>query len=266
MLGSVKHSSHPKAKTILEAIQNTVTFPKKVQNLNILRKKKCLIAPRFGGRTIYLWVKGKTRVWIDRKNVYLVNTNLPEYARNGILLSGELYKNDHNKWVMAFEDVMMYNGDLVTSKGSFVKRQEIVRKIVSDLQKGADSKIDPGVFCVKPWYSPKEYPENIRCQEWTKQPDWVIIWAEDRMRDNLGGFWFCKIRDTTSKDVYRISRSDDPNPDQYDLLDTDGNIVNKACVRTLRASQWLKSLKDGTRVKCRIVAGISNPEPYEIAE
>jgi hypothetical protein len=265
MLGTVKHTTHPKTRQLLEAVSNTVPFPKKIQSLDILRKRRCLIAPRFGGRSIYLWVKGKTRVWVDRKQVYLVNTSLPDYTRDGTLMCAELFKNDNNKWVMAFEDIIIYKGDTSIGKGSFEKRQEILREIVSDLLKGADTKSDPGVFCVKPWYTPNEYPEKIKNTEWSKNPDWAIVWAEDDKRDNVGSFWFCKTRDTSTSNVYRISRSSDPNPDQYDLLDSDGNIVHKACVRTLRASQWLRALEDGSRVKCRNVPGIVNPEPYEMA-
>jgi hypothetical protein len=105
----------------------------------------------------------------------------------------------------------------------------------------------------------------FRKNEWCKIPDWVILWAEDRDRENVGSFWFCKTQDSTEKDVYRITRASDTNPDQYDLLDTDGNIVHKACVRSLRTSQWLRGIEDGTRVKCRNVPGIPNPEPYAIA-
>jgi hypothetical protein len=255
MLGNVKHSSHPKGDAILKGIQNAVMFPKKVQNLNILRKRQCLVAPRFGGRTIYLWVKGKTRVWVDRKNVYTMNTHVPKYTSEGTLASAELYKNDCGNWVLAFEDMIMYKGDLGFAKKPFPERQATLCTFVRDLLQSANAKIDPGVFCVKPWYTPKVYGEKYRSIEWTKTPEWVLIWAN--------GFWFCKIQDTTSQNVYTIQRASDTNPDQYDLLDTNGIIVHKACVRTLRASVWLRSLKDGTRVKCRNIQGIENPEPYE---
>lgn len=266
MFGSRKHKEHPNKDKILKSIRETGTFPKKVQNLDLLRKKQCLIAPRFGGRSVYLWVKGKTRVWIDRKNVYLVNTNLPVYSTEGFLLNAELYKNDCNQWVIAFEDIQMHKGIMLENTNtSFVKRQEYVREFVGDLIKGSDPVNDPGVFCVKPWYKPGLFKDKIKTSEWTKKPEWAIIWAEskDRKKHTMG-FWFCKIKDDSNKNVYRIVKSDDPNPDQYDLLDNDGNIVSRACIRSMRMSLWLQDLVDGTRVRCRSIPGMKNPEPYEI--
>lgn len=266
MFGSRKHKEHPKKDKILKSIRETVSFPKKVQNLDLLRKKKCLIAPRFGGRSVYLWVKGKTRVWIDRKNVYLANTNLPVYSNEGFLLSAELFKNDFNQWVVAFEDIQVHKGTTIDNINiSFSQRQEYLREFVEDILKGSDPMNDPGVFCAKPWYTPNVFKEEIIKKEWTKTPEWAIIWAESKDQQKYtSGFWFCKIKNDTDKDIYRIARSDDPNPDQYDLLDTEGNIVSRACVRSMRMSLWLRDLSEGTRVRCRNVPGIKNPEPYEL--
>lgn len=268
MFGGRKHNVHPKKDTILQGIRQSISFPKKVQNLGLLRKKQCLIAPRFGGRSVYLWVKGKTRVWIDRQNVYLVNTNLQEYTREGFLVSAELFKNDNHQWVIAFEDLIQYKGTRIQS---FTEKQTRLREFVSDLNKGSDPLNDPGIFCVKPWYSPREFTKAIQSREWTKKPEWAIIWAENKdsqgQRGRQGhtkGFWFCKIRDTSEKNVYRIVRANDSNPDQYDLLDTSGNIVSRACVRSMRLSRLLNGIKDGTQVRCKNVPGIKNPEPYEI--
>jgi hypothetical protein len=267
MFGGRKHKEHPKKDTILKSIRDRVTFPKKIQNLDILRKKQCLIAPRFAGRSVYLWVKGKTRVWIDRKNVYLVNTNLPVYSKDGILANAELYKNDEDKWVIAFEDLMIYKGDVLdTPDVSFTKRQMVLREFVGDLQRGSDPVNDPGVFCVKPWYTPKIFQDKIRKNEWKKKPEWAIVWAQTpgSSKSHTQGMWFCRIQDTSFKNVYRIVRSSDTNPDQYDLLDTGGKIVSRACVRSMRVSKWLKGLEDGTHVRCKNIQGIKNPEPYEI--
>jgi hypothetical protein len=266
MFGGRKHKEHPKKDKILTSIRDTVTFPKKVQNLDLLRKKQCLIAPRFAGRSVYLWVKGKTRVWIDRKNVYLVNTNLPTYSSEGFLLSAELFKNDCNQWVVAFEDIQVYKGNTLDNvEVSFVKRQEYLREYVGDLIKGSDPTNDPGVFCVKPWYTPNVFKEKIVTNEWAKKPEWAIIWAENKkIQKHTMGFWFCKIKDDGDKNIYRIVKADDQNPDQYDLLDTDGNIISRACVRSMRVSLWLRGLADGTRVRCKNIPGMKNPEPYEI--
>lgn len=260
MFGSVKHSHHPKGSTIVSAVRESVSFPKKIQNLDILRKKQCLLSPRFGGRSVYLWVKGKTRVWVDRNQVYVVNTNLPEYSREGILASAELYKNDDSVWVVAFEDMIMYRGN--TLRTSFPERQTLLSIFVKDLHKGADSSNDPGVFCIKPWYIPSVFPEKIRTTEWKKRPEWVVVWTEGHSQSK-GGFWFCKIQDSSTDNVYRIVRANDPNPDQYDILDEAGEIISRVSVRSLRISRWLSTLPDGTRVRCRHIPGIENPEPYE---
>lgn len=261
MLGTVNHTHHPKKDAILKGIQSSVEFPKKIQNLNVLRNKSCLLAPRFGGRALYMWTKGKTRVWVDRANVYVMNTKLPDYSKDGMLVIAELFKNDNSKWVVAFEDIIIHKGDHVYKTMDFTKRNELLQQFVSDLLKTADSSCDPGVFCVKPWYTPTVFIEKVRTISWEKKPEWVIVWGYDH-KTHSGSYWFSKMKDLDTDDTYRISKCDDPNPDQYDLLNNDGEIIARACVRSLRLSKWLAGLEDGTRVKCRKVNGIDNPEPY----
>lgn len=255
MLGAQKHAHHPKKTVLLKAMSDVIKFPKKIQHLNGLRKKECMLAPRFGGRTIHLWVKDKTRVWVDRQNVFVVQSKIPDFAKEGLLVSAELFKNDTDDWVMAFEDVVQYDGDM-----DFNARQTYLRKFVQAMQTMSDRACDPGVFSVKPWYPAKSFVKHIRETEWLKRPEWVLIWSNDNI------YWFGKIHDKTETDVYRITKAEDPNPDQYDLLDDDGNIVSRACVRNMRLSKWLATLPDGARVRCRKVKGIRDPEPYTLFE
>lgn len=264
MFGGSKHSKHSKEKTILSGIRKVIQFPKKIQNLDILRKKSCLIAPRFGGKAVYLWTKGKTRVWVDRNTVYMYQGTLPNYTSEGVLACAELFKNNTNEWVVAFEDILFYNGESLLESTSFSKRQEILHSLVKDLRAGADLGKDPGVFSVKPWVQSKDFPDFIKTTEWNKQPEWVIVWAEDHSTGRKG-YWFCKIEQISSGDIFVLTKSDDTDPDQYDLSKDDGTFVSRACVRSIRLSKWLASLSNGTRVRCRNVKGFESPEPYETA-
>ena len=277
MFGNVSHEQHPKADIILKAVQSTCKYPRKLLNIKILQTAPSVCTPRFGGRTVYLWVKGKTRVWVDKTTAWITTSSFPTSFGSGTLLQAEMFNlgSGTSGWVIAFEDILIMNG---ATDVPFNQRQTHLNQMVSDMKLTSDVSRDAGIYCVKPWFHTRNVIKDLKSYNWIKQPEWFYILTKD------GTTFFTKFSDdssllTSSKsdiggaDVRLIYRIQDDEPDQYELRlqsvvekDKDKEPVDedeaRACVRTLWTSRWLAGLKDGTAVKCRRVPGFENLEPY----
>lgn len=293
MFGAIVHERHPKADIILKAVQSNCKYPRKLINVKILQSAPSVSTPRFGGRTVYLWVKGKTRVWVDKSTAWITTSSFPTSFMLGTLLQAEIFPTSSNvsansgkgttdsaagleESIVAFEDVLIMNGES-TNTIPFNQRQSYLNQMVADMKLTSDISRDPGVYCVKPWFYTRNLIKEIKGYNWVKQPEWLYILTKD------GTTFFTKFYDdivikeetTDSKQsavgteivrlVYRII---DDEPDQYELRipNKDGeDEESRACVRTLWTSKWLAGLKDGTSVKCRRIPGFDNLEPYGLA-
>lgn len=297
MFGNVSHEQHPKADVILKAVQSTCKFPRKLLNIKILQTAPSVCTPRFGGRTVYLWVKGKTRVWVDKTTAWITTSSFPTSFGTGTLLQAEMFNvgGSESSWVIAFEDVLILNGEMSTlTDMPFNHRQTHLNQMVADMKLTSDVSRDAGIYCVKPWFHTRNIVKDLKSYNWVKTPEWFYILTKD------GTTFFTKFYDDSSlmtssdKDeslasetstntkrnlksvsdmgeyirvVYRIQ---DDEPDQYELRvpNKEGGEEDemRACVRTLWTSRWLAGLKDGTAVKCRRVPGFENLEPYSLSE
>ena len=283
MFGNVSHEQHPKADVILKAVQSTCKYPRKLLNIKILQAAPSVCTPRFGGRTVYLWVKGKTHVWVDKTTAWITTSSFPTSFGMGTLLQAEMFNIGESGWVIAFEDVLILNGDTSTlTTMAFNHRQTHLNQMVSDMKLTSDVSRDAGKYCVKPWFHTRNIMKDLKNYNWIKLPEWLYILTKD------GTTFFTKFFDDSSlmtssdtnlemdthktdiiRTVYRIV---DDEPDQYELRiprdsEKEGGDDDemRACVRTLWTSRWLAEIKDGTPVKCRRVPGFENLEPYSLA-
>lgn len=270
MFGNVSHEQHPKSDVILKAVQSTCKYPRKLLNIKILQAAPSVCTPRFGGRTVYLWVKGKTRVWVDKTTAWITTSSFPTSFGTGTLLQAEIFNigSVGGGWVIAFEDVLILNGE---TDMPFNHRQTHLNQMVADMKLTSDVSRDAGIYCVKPWFHTRNVIKDLKSYKWIKQPEWLYILTKD------GTTFFTKFSDDSSlmtssesSDVRLIYRIQDDEPDQYELRsqnieDKDDDEI-RACVRTLWTSRWLAGLKDGTAVKCRRIPGFENLEPYALAE
>jgi hypothetical protein len=352
MFGCNTYEQHPKADVILKAVQDYTKFPRRLTNLKILSAAPSVSTPRFGGRTIFLWVKGKTRVWIDKSNVWISTSSFPSTFLSGSLFQAEIFNvpelsspSGKVHSIIAFEDILMFDAK-PQNIIPFNQRQVLLNLCISDLKACSDYSRDPGIYSVKPWFQTKSLLNSFAEYHWVRIPEWLYIITKD------GTTFFTKfindipdshslikdVKDSATKAgtegsvsrdnsylkpsvpltnndsshiehqpevipshikennqrqsannerrrgtenseyiLRRIYRIEDDDPDQYelrpDISDLDMNVTDnvealrnecRACVRTLWASKWLRTIKDGTLVVCRRINGFENLEPYTI--
>jgi hypothetical protein len=288
MFGNVSHDQHPKADVILKAVQSSCKYPRKLLNIKVLQAAPSVCTPRFGGRTVYLWVKGKTRVWVDKSTAWITTSSFPSTFVNGTLLQAEMFNlnletSESGRWIIAFEDILIMNGEPITiSDIPFNHRQTHLNQMIADMKLTSDVSRDAGIYCVKPWFYTRNLVKELKSYNWIKTPEWLYILTKD------GTSFFTKFYDdavstTQSKSkenpehtsenggpirvLYRIHEDE---PDQYELripnTEPTEDDEMRACVRTLWTSRWLSGLADGTVVKCRRVPGFENLEPYSVAD
>lgn len=289
--GNLQAKIHSKGQEILDGVSKRVKHSQKLRNVSLLSKGFAVATPRFGGRTVFLWVKNKTRVWIERTNVWVSFSTFPRTFANGILLQAEMYR-DGDTWIVAFEDVIMMDGDDV--RKPFLHRLPLLITLVDEMRRFADPSRDPGVYAVKPWFPVSKLHDELRGDIYRKQPQYLLVKFLPKSPRYLGAdsgitqesFFLALAADNTSTSVTdhtsstdtpeiihsisgtvnmirRIYKIREGDPDQYNLIDpATGESSGRACVRTLQCSLWLASLKDGAYVMCRNVSGHDNLEPY----
>jgi hypothetical protein len=192
--------------------------------------------------------------------------------------------DDSNKWVIAFEDVLIHNGEIVVDTKPFLERLQILITLVSQLQRSADPAHDPGTFAVKPWFPVTNAVDELRAERFYKQPSYLLIRflpkdpKSTRPDSGLNQCpFFMKIHhdvekatDTPDTDehpegsVFLIRKNPDTmDPDQYDLHHpSSGKHMGRACIRTLHNSLWIRSLENDAKVWCRWLKEHSKYEPY----
>lgn len=286
--GQVCLVPHPRKDALIEAVSRRAGHPQKLRSSALFSKGISVVAPRFGGRTVYLWVKNKTRVWVDKTAVWKTVAPFPREFLKGTLLQAEMYRDEpdgdsRGRWIIAFEDILICDGDVIADSKPFLYRLRTLIHCVTQLQRYADPARDPGVFAMKPWSFGKDILDMIRAERFRKQPSYLIArflpkHPDSSLPDNglSKETFFLKIsRDeipgesntstqTPLGKVFCIHRSEGvTDPDQYDLRNPFTNEVQgKACVRTLHNSLWLRSLHNGARVWCRWLKEHSRYEPY----
>jgi hypothetical protein len=282
MFGQVSFASHPDKDKILNAISKRVKHSQKLRSPSLLTKGKTICTPRFGGRTVFLWVKNKTRVWADRNNVWKTLAKFPTEFISGTLLQAEMYRDiptgdDKGKWIIAFEDVIIHNGIDLTETAPFTQRLRVLTNLIISLRRYSETSLDPGIFTVKPWYKCSEVTKYINSDKFRKRPEYLLIrflqkdiFSKKPDTSLSRAPFFMKIQyDNTSSahtsDNIRLLITKDTktiDPDQYILTDSKGESKGKACVKTLHNSLWLRSLSDGTEVLCRWNKIHKRYEPY----
>lgn len=289
--GNVYMKTHNKSQQVVDALQKRIKNPQKLRNTKLLSNGFTIAAPRFGGRTVYLWVKNKTRVWIDKNVCYMTNSTFPKSFTDGTLIQGELYK--HNDiWIVAFEDLIMYEGHFIEKP--FITRLQMLITATEDLIRFADPSRDPGVYNVKPWFPTVSLLDSLSPEKFHKQPSFLIIKFLPKNAKASGSDYGItqetftlkisnepgnvdmgtdveksdKLHSVKNNNKYlrHIYKIEDGEPDQYELKDPkDASKTGRACVRTLQNSLWLSSLENGSKVWCRKVSGHTNLEPYSDA-
>jgi len=286
MFGRISLEHHPKKDAILDAVSKRARHPQKLRSPGLIAKGAAIVAPRFGGRTVYLWVKNKTRVWVDKTNVWISRSVFPRSFTDGTLLQGEMYHDEHvgsddNQWVIAFEDVLIHEGVVLADTTPFHKRLTILVDLITQLQRCADPAHDPGVFAMKPWVPAPETYDMLLAEKYRKQPTYLIVRF---LQKNPGGTtrpdsglskdpFFMRIQQDEPSSpqshspmgrIFQIRKNvDTADPDQYDLIDPRTRTVEgRACVRTMHCSLWLRSLKSDSKVWCRWMTEYSRYEPY----
>jgi hypothetical protein len=283
MFGQLTLHTHPKQDDILNAISKRARHPQKLRSPALLSKGSPIMTPRFGGRTVYLWIKSSVRVWVDKTNVWETRANFPKSFMNGTLLQAEMYRSTADTWVIAFEDVLIQDGNILSDTTPFIKRLTHLISLVSQLRKCADPAYDPGIYAVKQWYPVSDANEVLRAENYHIQPEYLLIRFLQRNPASThpdNGLskdpFFMKIQKDIKPDtpdesptnpagsVFLIRKNTDTlDPDQYDLIHpTTKKHIGSACVRTLHNSLWLRSLEPDSKVLCRWLKEHSRFEPY----
>ena len=289
MFGQVSLKCHSKQDAILGAVSKRARHPQKLRSPGLLTKGVAIATPRFGGRTVYLWVKNKTRVWVDKTSVWITHAIFPRAFVSGTLLQAEMYHmepsgSDSGRWVIAFEDVIIEKGDVVADTKPFLAMLTSLISLVTQLQRCADPAHDPGTFAVKPWFPVKHIADEFRAERFYKQPSYLLLRFlpkdPNSTRPDSGlnkDPFFMRIRHDvtnaikepgahthTEGKVFAIRKNPDTtDPDQYDLFEpASGKHEGRACVRTMHNSLWIRGLLDNTNVWCRWLKEHSKYEPY----
>lgn len=284
MFGQVSLERHSKQDAILDAVSKRARHPQKLRSPALLSKGVGIATPRFGGRTIYLWVKNKTRVWVDKTSVWITLATFPRSFIPGTLLQAEMYHTDSGSWVIAFEDVLIENGEVVSDTKPFLTRLNSLITLVGQLQRYADPAHDPGTFAVKPWFPVANAADELRAERFYKQPAYLLIRFLPKdpksTRPDAGlnkDPFFMRIQHDVEKavahpddsvhpegSVFLIRKNPDTmDPDQYDLFHpSSGKNEGRACIRTMHNSLWIRGLADNAKVWCRWLKEHSKYEPY----
>lgn len=289
--GNLQAKSHSKGQEILDGVSKRVKHPQKLRNVSLLSRGYAIATPRFGGRSVFLWVKNKTRVWIDKTNIWVSFSTFPRTFANGTLLQAEMFR-EGDDWIVSFEDVLMCDGEDV--RRPFLQRLAMLNVMVTDMRETADPSRDPGVYAVKPWFPVSNLHEELRADFYRKQPQYLLLRFLPKSPRYMGAdsgitqeTFFLGLRGeivsgtvagtgagtdvctgtitpgVANSFVRKIYKIREGEPDQYNLIDpVSGKSSGRACVRTLQMSLWLASLEDGTPVVCRSVPGHDNLEPY----
>jgi hypothetical protein len=239
--------------TIYEIIRMIHT--RNLMNPNILKQYQYIVVPRYGGRVVFLWLKGKNRVWIDNITGWISTSIFPADICDGTLLMAEMFL--HNGiWYIAWEDLLVKQNKSLIPETPYLQRLRELQTIADLIGFHTHPHMDPGIMIMKPIVNPYNIKSLFNAEKFIIQPKFLLL---HNIVDFVQHPFLYKVYHTKQNDdmtginIYEIrKKSDTKDPDQFDLLDTTTKeYIGDACIRSMNLSLWLRDIKDGTHVLCR---------------
>jgi hypothetical protein len=274
MFGNQTLEPYQESKRIalVESIQDTIRtiLPRRLQNGDVLKHMSSVVVPRYGGRMIFLWLKGKTRVWIDREEAWISTSLFPAELCDGTLIQAEIFHHD-KLWYIGWEDILVKHNLPLLPHTGYLERLRNLQSFSHKIGFQTHPQMDPGIMIMKPIVNPSKIHTLFDPETYILQPKFLLFYnTNPKPRTCLSPYSYkvnafiyepksssstSIITDSTSgnQPIYEIRRKlETKEPDQFDLLDPDTkSFIGDACIRSMRLSLWLRNIPEGTLVVCR---------------
>jgi hypothetical protein len=289
MFGNQSLEPYPETKRtlLINTIQETIRhiLPRRLQNGDVLKSIRSVVVPRYGGRMVFLWLKGKTRVWIDRENVWISKSLFPSELCGGTLLQAELFQHN-TSWFIGWEDVLVKNNLPMLPHTGYLDRLRELQDIAKLIGFQTHPGMDTGIMIMKPIVNPSHLSSLFETDVFIIQPKFLLFYdTQSKPRTFLHPYSYKVISPTieissnitktsktsktselselsdshkkvindTKQSIYEIRRNiETKEPDQFHLFDPETHsFIGDACIRSMVLSLWLRSIPDRTLVICR---------------
>jgi hypothetical protein len=267
MFGNQTLQSYPEKKRsiLIHTVQETIRhiLPRRLQHGDALKNISSVVVPRYGGKMIFLWLKGKTRVWIDRETAWISTSLFPSEICGGTLLQAEIFQHE-TSWYIGWEDILVKDNFSLIPTTGYLERLKILQLIVRTIGFQTHSEMDPGIMIMKPIINPSQIHTLFDSEIFILEPKILLFYnTHPKPRSFLSPLSYkintfhshsqIKSELAIKQPVYHIYRKlETKEPDQFDLIDPFTKLpIGDACIRTMRLSLWLRDIPNGSLVVCR---------------